>query len=135
MARTVLLVDDSQETREMYAVRLREEGYQVLEAEDGARGIDLAVEHRPDIIFMNLAIPEVDGWTAIARLKEDPRTRAIPVVALSGFDEASARIRAEACGSDAFLGKPCEPSRVLEEVRRHLGPEPRLRNGDAPASV
>jgi two-component system, cell cycle response regulator DivK len=122
VAKVVLLVDDSEETRGMYALRLRNEGYQVLEAEDGDRGIRLATEQRPDLIFMNLAIPRVDGWTAISRLKQDHRTRDIPVVAISGFDEEPARARAEACGSDAFLGKPCEPSRVLEEVHRHLGP-------------
>lgn len=121
MAKTVLLVDDSEETRDMYAVRLRSEGYRVLEAADGARAIEVATEDRPDLIFMNLSIPEVDGWTAIAELKEDARTRGIPVVALSGFDETSARDRAEDAGSDGFLGKPCEPSRLLEEVRRRLG--------------
>lgn len=121
MTKTVLLVDDSQETRGMYALRLRAEGYRVLEAEDGADGIDMALEHQPDLIFMNLSIPKVDGWTAIARLKGEALTRDIPVIALSGFDEEAARDRAEASGSDGFLGKPCEPSRVLAEVQKRLG--------------
>jgi two-component system, cell cycle response regulator DivK len=122
VAQTILLVDDSEATRGMYTVRLRQEGYDVLEAGDGALGIAMATTHRPDLIFMNLSIPTVDGWTAIERLKEDPRTRHIPVVALSGFDEDPARARAEESGSDAFLAKPCEPSRLLEEARRYLDP-------------
>lgn len=124
MTKTVLLVDDSAETRQMYAVLLRDEGYVVLEAGDGEAGIELASERRPDLIFMNMALPEIDGWTAIALLKQDERTAAIPVVALTGFDATAARLRAEQVGSDGFIGKPCEPSRLLEEVHRWLDPPP-----------
>lgn len=122
MTKTVLLVDDSAETRNMYAVRLRGEGYDVLEAADGEAGIRVASENRPDLIFMNMALPELDGWTAIALLKQNDRTAGIPIVALTGFDEQAARARAEEVGSDGFIGKPCEPSRLLEEVQRRLAP-------------
>ena len=122
MAKTVLLVDDSAETRNMYAVRLRGEGYDVLEASDGEAGLRVASENRPDLIFMNMALPELDGWSAIALLKQNDRTAGIPVVALTGFDEQAARARAEEVGSDGFIGKPCEPSRLLEEVQRRLAP-------------
>ncbi|MBW3552537.1 MAG: response regulator [Gemmatimonadetes bacterium] len=122
MRKTVLLVDDSAETRRMYAVRLRDEGYDVLEAPDGEAGIRVASENRPDLIFMNMALPELDGWSAIALLKQNDRTAGIPIVALTGFDEQAARARAEEVGSDGFIGKPCEPSRLLEEVQRRLAP-------------
>lgn len=122
MTKTVLLVDDSAETRNMYAIRLRDEGYDVLEAPDGEAGIRVASESRPDLIFMNMALPELDGWTAIALLKQNDRTAGIPIVALTGFDEQAARARAEEVGSDGFIGKPCEPSRLLEEVQRRLAP-------------
>jgi CheY-like chemotaxis protein len=133
VTKTALLVDDSDETRAMYALRLRAEGYQVLEAADGAHGIELATARRPDLIFMNLSIPKIDGWSAIARLKREQDTREIPVVALSGFDEDTARARAEESGSDGFLGKPCAPSRLLEEVRIRLGPATPYPNGGTPA--
>ena len=120
MSKTVLLVDDSAETRAMYAVRLRSEGYTVLEAGDGENGVRIAGEERPDLIFMNMAIPELDGWTAIALLKQNDATAGIPVIALTGFDETAARARAEQVGSDGFIGKPCEPSVLLAEVRRRL---------------
>lgn len=122
MTKTVLLVDDSAETRNMYAIRLRDEGYDVLEAPDGEAGIRVASESRPDLIFMNMALPELDGWSAIALLKQNDRTAGIPIVALTGFDEQAARARAEEVGSDGFIGKPCEPSRLLEEVQRRLAP-------------
>lgn len=108
----------------MYAIRLRDEGYDVLEAADGVAGIEVASERRPDLIFMNMALPELDGWTAIAVLKQDDRTAGIPVVALTGFDASAARHRAEEVGSDGFIGKPCEPSRLVAEVRRWLDPDP-----------
>ena len=120
MTKMVLLVEDSAETRRMYALRLRGEGYEVLEAPDGESGIRIASERLPHLIFMNLALPEMDGWTAISLLKGDRRTAGIPIVALTGFDATAARLRAEQVGSDGFLGKPCEPSRLLEEVRRWL---------------
>lgn len=107
----------------MYAVRLREEGYEILEASDAEHGISIATRHRPGLIFMNLALPEMDGWTAISVLKQDVRTAEIPVVALTGFDATAARLRAEQVGSDGFIAKPCEPSRLLQEVRRWLDPD------------
>lgn len=124
MTKTVLLVDDSAETRQMYALRLRDEGYEVLEAPDGEEGIRIASEELPALIFMNMALPEMDGWTAISVLKQDRRTARIPVVALTGFDASAARARAEQVGSDGFIAKPCEPSRLLDEVRRWLEPDP-----------
>lgn len=120
--KTILLVEDSEQTRDMYALRLREEGYGVIEAADGQKGVEVATEQRPDLIFMNMALPEIDGWTAIAMLREDDRTATIPIIALTGFDEEAARLRAEQAGSSGFIGKPCEPSRLAEEVRRWLGP-------------
>lgn len=125
MMKTVLFVDDSQDTREMYAVRLRGEGYRVIEAGDGRTGVDVAIAERPDLIFMNLALPEVDGLTAIALLREDPRTATIPIIALTGFDEESARDQAEEAGCSGFIEKPLEPSRLAEEVRQWLGPAAR----------
>lgn len=119
--KTVLLVDDSEETRRMYAAPLELEGYRVLEAENGAEGVELATSSVPDLIFMNMAMPKMDGWSAIRVLRGDDRTAAIPVVALTGFDERAARERADLVGSDEYLTKPCEPSRVLEEVRKRLG--------------
>lgn len=126
MTKTVLLVDDSGDTREMYALRLRQEGYGVIEASDGRMGVEVATEQLPDMIFMNMALPELDGWTAIELLREDRRTATVPIIVLTGFDEESARGRAEEAGCDGFMEKPCEPSRLAEEVRRWLGPAERL---------
>lgn len=109
----------------MYALRLREEGYEVIEAADGREGVEAATQQRPDLVFMNMALPVLDGWTAIALLREDDRTATIPIIALTGFDEESARDRAEQAGCSAFLEKPCKPSRLAEEVRQWLGPAQR----------
>ncbi len=119
--KTVLLVEDNQDIREIYDTALRNDGYAVVQAADGEEGIRLARSVAPDLILMNVALPLVDGWKATAILKRDPRTRDIPVLAVTAFTRSRDRQRARALGCASYLPKPCEPSRLLEEVRRLIG--------------
>ena len=80
----VLVVEDFQDAREMYALYLGYEGFGVIQAKDGFEALKLAGEQLPDLILMDLALPGMDGWEATRRIKDDPRTRHIPVVALTG---------------------------------------------------
>jgi len=80
----VLVVEDYQDAREMYSAYLQFSGYRVEEATNGMEAIEKAIELTPDIILMDLALPKVDGWEATKRLKSDPRTKHIPIVALTG---------------------------------------------------
>jgi two-component system, cell cycle response regulator DivK len=130
-AKTVLLIEDSPDTREIYRTLLEEYGYQVLEAANGEEGLAVACQHAPDLVLMNISLPEVDGWTATTLLKGDPRTAAIPVVAVTAFSKAANRDRALEAGCDGYLDKPVGPQRVLEEVLRLIGPP---RDGLAPAT-
>jgi len=119
-APTVLIVDDFDDNRQMYAEFLTYSGYRVLEASNGAEAVDKATNLLPDLVVMDLSLPVLDGWEATRRLKGDPRTRHIPVVALTGhaLDEHSNEARSAGC--DAFLAKPCLPEKLLETVRRLL---------------
>jgi CheY-like chemotaxis protein len=119
--KTVLLVEDSEETREVYTTFLRHHGYRVLEAGTGLDGIALARSEQPDVIVMNLAMPAVDGLSATQALKADPATRPIPIIVCSAFIREEGADPAEDAGCEAYLEKPCEPSRILEEVRRFAG--------------
>ncbi len=119
--RPVLLVEDNPDIRDIYATALRGDGYAVAEAADGEEGIRLARSLSPRLILMNVALPLVDGWKATAILKQDPRTRDIPVVAVTAFTRSRDRQRARSLGCASYLPKPCEPSRLLEEVRRLIG--------------
>ncbi len=119
--KTVLLVEDNADIRNIYATALASEGYTVVEATNGEEGIRLARSISPRLILMNIALPLVDGWKATAVLKQDPRTRDIPVVAVTAFTRSRDRLRARSLGCASYLPKPCEPSRLLEEVRRLIG--------------
>jgi two-component system, cell cycle response regulator DivK len=119
--KTVLIVEDSEDTREVYTTFLRHHGYRVVEACTGLDGIQLARSERPDVIVMNLAMPHVDGLSATQALKADPATRPIPIIACSAFLRAQGELPAEEAGAETYLEKPCDPSRILEEVRRFAG--------------
>lgn len=116
----VLLVDDYPDAREMYSEYLRFSGFDVVEAGNGMEAIERAIEHTPDIILMDLSLPVMDGWEATRRLKSDPRTASIPVVALTGHALAGISEGALKAGCDAFVTKPCLPEELVREIRRVL---------------
>ena len=125
----VLLVDDYPDNRDIYVQYLTYAGLQVEEAENGHQALDKAFSLRPDVIVMDLSLPGLDGWEATRRLKEDPRTRDIPVIALTGHALAGHSKVAFDAGCDAFITKPCLPERLLEEIRAILTAA-RSRSGD-----
>jgi two-component system, cell cycle response regulator DivK len=118
----VLVVEDNPDTRLIYLTVLQHYGYTAVAAEDGADGIRLATEESPDLILMNLAMPAVDGISATAALRQDPRTAAIPIIACTGFVRDDGAELAEHAGVNAYLEKPCEPSRIVQVVERFIGP-------------
>ncbi len=119
-APTILIVEDNEDNRIVYSTMLRHFGFAVDEAENGAEGILKARTGLPDLILMDIAIPLVDGWEAVLRLKKDPVTAGIPIVALTAHAMPADRERAIQVGCDGYLAKPCEPRAVVEEVRRIL---------------
>lgn len=116
----ILVVDDYQDAREMYAEYLQFSGFRVAEAKTGNEAIDKAFELRPALILMDLSLPGMDGWEATRLLKSDERTRRIPVVALTGHALAGASEGARKAGCDSFVTKPCLPDDLVVEVRRML---------------
>lgn len=119
-APTILIVEDNEDNRIVYSTMLRHFGFAVDEAENGAEGILKARTKLPDLILMDIAIPLVDGWEAVQRLKRDPVTAGIPIVALTAHAMPADREKAIQVGCDGYLAKPCEPRAVVEEVRRIL---------------
>ena len=116
----VLVVEDYQDAREMYAAYLQFSGFAVAEAANGVEAIEKTHELLPDIVLMDLALPRMDGWDATRRLKNDPRTRHIPIVALTGHALAGHAEGAREAGCDAFVTKPCLPDALVAEIRRLL---------------
>src|SRR5687767_14223146 len=116
----VLVVEDYQDAREMYAACLQFSGYRVAEATNGVEAIKKTLELLPDIILMDLALPKMDGWEATKRLKSDDRTKHIPIVALTGHALAGHAEGARQAGCDSFVTKPCLPDALVAEIRRML---------------
>ena len=116
----VLLVDDYPDAREMYSEYLQYSGFDVVEAQNGMEALQRAAESSPDIILMDLSLPVMDGWEATRRLKADPRTAQIPVVALTGHALAGISEGAKKAGCDAFVTKPCLPDELVKEIRKVL---------------
>jgi CheY-like chemotaxis protein len=120
----VLIVDDFEDNRAMYVQHLTYSGLRVAEAGQGEEALRKVHELRPDVIVMDLSLPVLDGWEATRRLKADPGTRAIPVIALTGHALSGHSRRARDAGCDAFLTKPCLPDELLKEIRRMLAARP-----------
>jgi CheY-like chemotaxis protein len=122
-------VDDYADNRDIYVQFLTYSGLRVEEAENGHQALDKAFTLHPDVIVMDLSLPGLDGWEATRRLKDDPRTRDIPVIALTGHALAGHSKGALDAGCDVFITKPCLPERLLDEIRAILETA-RTRSGD-----
>ena len=116
----ILVVDDYQDAREMYAEYLQYSGFRVAEAKNGSEAVAQARSLRPDLILMDLSLPGMDGWEATRVLKADEDTKDIPIVALTGHALAGASEGARKAGCDSFVTKPCLPDDLVVEVRRML---------------
>ena len=115
----VLVVDDAAYNREILVQNLEDE-YDTLEAADGATALALARAEQPDVILMDLSLPVVDGWEATRRLRRDPVTAWIPVLAVTAHAMAGDEGRAMASGCDDYLPKPVDEERLLAKVREWL---------------
>ena len=113
----VLVVEDYADAREMYAEFLRFMGFRVAEARNGEEALARAVEFTPDVVLMDLALPLMDGWEATRRLRSDPRTSQVIIVALTGHALAGHAEGARRAGCDAFVTKPCLPDDLVEVIR------------------
>lgn len=120
-SKTVLLVEDNEDNRIIYATALRYAGYGVIEATTGTEGVQQAREGQPDLILMDISVPELDGWEATAILKADPTTRHIPVVAVTAHALPEDAERSRKVGCDGYLAKPIPPATLLAEVDRRFG--------------
>jgi len=119
----VLYVEHNDDNLYMLKTRLELLGdFEVLAAEDSDKGCKLAVTERPDVILMDLEMPDDDRWEAVRRLKNDPQTRDIPIVGMSAYAVESERDKAIATGCDEFDAKPIEFESLLATIRRALAP-------------
>ena len=112
----ILLVEDNEMNRDMLSRRLERKGYEVVIAVNGQEGVELVSSTRPDLILMDLSLPIIDGWEATRRIKADPATAGIPVIALTAHAMAEDRVKAMAAGCDDFDIKPVDLPRLLKKI-------------------
>lgn len=112
----ILLVEDNEMNRDMLSRRLVKRGYEVVIAVEGEQGVALARTDSPDIVLMDMSLPVLDGWEATRRLKSDPATRQIPIIALTAHAMAGDREKAREAGCDDFDTKPVELPRLLSKI-------------------
>ena len=116
MSTHILLVEDNAENRDMLSRRLIRRGFQVSFAMDGAEAVQRAVELKPQLILMDLSLPVMDGWEATRRIKSEPTTQAIPVIALTAHAMVGDKDRAMAAGANDYDTKPVEIERLLGKM-------------------
>ena len=117
---TVLVVDDSDDIRELIGLQLRLKGCHVVEAANGQEAVELAPQVRPDLILMDLSMPVLDGYEATRQIHGHPQLRNVPIVAVSAFCDASNRHKALTAGCVECIGKPLDMSLLDGLLRRHL---------------
>jgi len=116
----ILVVEDNEMNRDVLTRRLRRRGYDVCAACDGQEGVDMARSAGVDLILMDLSLPVLDGWQATRRLKADPRTRSIPVIALTAHAMPGDREGALGAGCDDYDTKPVDFARLLDKIESRL---------------
>jgi two-component system cell cycle response regulator DivK len=117
----ILYVEDNDDNVYMLKMRLELlEEFEIIVAEDGEKGCEAALAEKPDIILMDLDLPVIDGWDATRRLKANPQTAHIPVIALSAHALAGSREKAIDAGCDEFDTKPVDFERLLGKIRQFL---------------
>jgi CheY-like chemotaxis protein len=114
----VLFVDDDPATRAGYATHLTGLGYNVQAAATGRDALAFANACTPDVVVLDLGLPDIDGWEVARQLKAAPTTVGIPIVALTGADLTHERIRAMRAGCERYLTKPCEPADLIDAIQR-----------------
>jgi two-component system, cell cycle response regulator DivK len=116
----ILLVEDNEMNRDMLSRRLERRGYAVSVAEDGIQGLKMAKELLPDLMLLDMSLPEMDGWEVASRLKSEQGTQHIPIIALTAHAMTSDRDRAFAAGCNDYDTKPIEFQRLLDKMGKLL---------------
>jgi len=114
----ILLVEDNEMNRDMLSRRLARNGFEIAIAVDGQEGVDKAISEKPNLILMDMSLPVIDGWEATRKIKADPATRIIPVIALTADVMSHQRQAYRMAGMDGVVAKPFTPAQLLGEIAK-----------------
>ena len=113
----ILIVEDNEMNRDMLSRRLERKGFEVVMAEDGAKGVEMSKSENPDLILMDLSLPVMDGWEATSTIKADGSTKNIPIIVLTAHAMAGDREKALEAGADEYDTKPIDFKRLLGKIK------------------
>ena len=117
----ILVVEDTEDNRQILRDLLGMAGYDMIEAHDGAEGVSQATEHKPDLILMDIQMPVMDGYEATRQIKANPELKAIPILAVTSYALSGDEQKTRDAGCDAYIAKPYSPRQMLAKVREILG--------------
>jgi two-component system, cell cycle response regulator DivK len=121
MTKRILVVEDTEDNRQILRDLFANHDYELIEATDGGAGVTMARSHKPDLILMDIQLPVIDGYEATRRIKSDPTTMRIPIIAVTSYALAGDEDKTRAAGCDAYIAKPFSPRLLLAKVRELLG--------------
>jgi two-component system cell cycle response regulator DivK len=119
-AKRILIVEDTEDNRQIMRDLLTGAGFDLIEAHDGGAGVSMATEYKPDLILMDFQLPVLDGYEATRRIKANPATRDIPVIAVTSYALSGDEAKAIEVGCSGYIAKPFSPRKLLEKVREFL---------------
>ena len=120
MSNRILVVEDQEDNRTILRDLLGAAGYELIEAIDGAEGVKLAQQEKPDLILMDIQLPGMDGYEATRRIKSDAALRTTPIIAVTSYALSGDEAKARAAGCDGYVTKPFSPRELLAKVREYL---------------
>jgi two-component system cell cycle response regulator DivK len=120
MTKRILVVEDTENNRRILNDLLTHAGFEVVEALDGVQGVAMAADRRPDLILMDIQLPNLDGYEATRRIKSNPLLRQIPIIAVTSYALSGDEAKARAAGCDGYIAKPFSPRAILAKIRELL---------------
>lgn len=120
MSKRILVVEDHEDNRRILRDLLSSAGYEMLVAVNGAEGVAMAGLHRPDLILMDIQLPEIDGYEATRRIKADPALKSIPIIAVTSYALSGDDLIALEAGCSVYVTKPFSPRQLLAKIKEHL---------------
>jgi two-component system cell cycle response regulator DivK len=117
MSQLILVIEDQEDNRRIIRDLLTNAGYEIMEAVTGADGVTAAEDHCPDLILMDIQLPDIDGYEATRRIKANPNLRLIPVIAVTSYALNGDDVKAFEAGCDAYVSKPFSPRALLTKIR------------------
>ncbi len=119
--KTGLVIEDNENNMVLMTRLLEKSGYRTLRASTGNQGVEIAIEHRPDFVILDIQLPDIDGMEVLRRIRASEIRDSIPVIAVTSFAMAGDRERLLAAGCDEYIEKPIDPQRVISQIRRVTG--------------